>query len=193
MPKHAALVVDLVRHARSVANVTSTYCNERNDPLHATGVSALTRLKERLAGVDYLACYTSPYRRCIETARALVEPRPLVIQQDEALREMEHGPWHALTAEEVRARFPEHARLWDVAPHELDIPGRETLATVRKRVMNWLSGVRRAIPQGTVLVVSHQAIIRVLVAAHRGMPLSKVRSIAVLNLRRFRLQFPPLA
>ena len=191
MSTSTSLTVDLVRHARSSANLTNTYCNDREDPLDTAAFEDIRQLRERLAHVDYVACFTSPYRRCVETAQGLLGTRAVAAVMNESLREIEHGPWDSLTTEEVQRMYPGQWKIWNTSPDSLEIPGRETLAAVRLRAQDWLSRVTSEIPQGAVLAISHQAVIRVLVATQRDIPMSKVRSIEVPNLGLFRLALRP--
>jgi probable phosphoglycerate mutase len=182
------LTIDLVRHARSRANLTDTYCNDRDDPLDAAAFDDIARLRECLAPVDYVACHTSPYRRCTETATGLLGSRAITPVTDDSLREMEHGPWNSLTNAEVRRTYPDQWKSWSTAPDSAEVPGRETLAAVKLRALEWIDRVTGATSHGAVLAVSHVIVLRVLVAAQLGMPMSEVRNIEVPNLALFRLE-----
>jgi len=71
----------LVRHADCYQDLTTT----EDPPLSVLGRQQAARLAERVRRVRHAAVYSSPYRRAIETARAITND----VRQDRRLVEME--------------------------------------------------------------------------------------------------------
>ncbi|HSP08485.1 MAG TPA: histidine phosphatase family protein [Candidatus Dormibacteraeota bacterium] len=71
----------LVRHADCYQDLTAT----EDPPLSALGRQQAARLAERVRRLRHAAVYSSPYRRAIETARAITGD----VRQDKRLVEME--------------------------------------------------------------------------------------------------------
>ncbi|HUZ87693.1 MAG TPA: histidine phosphatase family protein [Candidatus Baltobacterales bacterium] len=71
----------LVRHADCYRDLTTT----EDPPLSALGHQQAARLAERVRRVRHAAVYSSPYRRAMETARAITND----VRQDRRLVEME--------------------------------------------------------------------------------------------------------
>jgi broad specificity phosphatase PhoE len=82
---------------------------------------------------------------------------------------MRFGVWEGLTRDEVAATFPQLCRLWWEAPHLVEVPGGETLAEVRGRVVAGLEELRAAHDGETVVLVTHGVVIRLLVLDALGL------------------------
>jgi broad specificity phosphatase PhoE len=119
------------------------------------------------------AVYTSPLSRCRDTAAAIAEPFQLKPQPAEAFCDIDYGAWQGLTREQAAERWPDETELWFRAPHLADIPGGETLAAVLSRVTVALRSVLRAHSNGTVALVGHDSVNRVLLAFALELPLSR--------------------
>ena len=119
------------------------------------------------------AVYTSPLRRCRDTAAAVAAPFRLEPQRIEGFYDIDYGEWQGLTREQAAARWPEEADLWFRAPHLAVIPGGETLAHVLSRAAEALGGVVRAHPNDTVALIGHDSVNRVLLTFALELPLSR--------------------
>jgi phosphoserine phosphatase len=120
-----------------------------------------------------LAVYTSPLSRCRDTAAAIAAPFQLEPQPVEGFCDIDYGAWQGLTREQAADRWPDEIELWFRAPHLAAIPGGETLADVLSRVTAALRGVLRAHSHGTVALVGHDSVNRVLLAFALELPLSR--------------------
>jgi probable phosphoglycerate mutase len=118
------------------------------------------------------AIYTSPLERCAETARAIGAACGVVAQPLEALTDIDYGPWQGLTHDEVRARWPAALELWLAAP-QLATPGGESLAAVHARVAAAVVDVATRHRGQTIVVVTHDSVIRVLLLMALDLPLSR--------------------
>jgi probable phosphoglycerate mutase len=125
------------------------------------------------------------------------------LQFDEDLREVDLGPWSGLRRQEVQERFPEQARIWQLAPETLEleradgsrfIPLMELMDQARlfrDRLLATHESALGAPQVQSVLVVGHNAILRALVLRLLGLGAHGFRrlrmdnaSISVLNLRQ---------
>jgi phosphoserine phosphatase len=119
------------------------------------------------------AVYTSPLSRCRDTAAAIAAPFHLAPQPVEGFCDIDYGEWQGLTREEAQAHWPVETELWFRAPHLAAIPGGETLADVLSRVTAALRGVLRAHHRGTIALVGHDSVNRVLLTFALELPLSR--------------------
>jgi probable phosphoglycerate mutase len=62
--------------------------------------------------------------------------------------------------------------LWKTAPHACRIPGGESLQDVAARAIDALTAVLHAHPRGTVAIVTHDSVLRVLLCHVMSLPLS---------------------
>jgi len=184
------LVIDLLRHGFSVANAAGRYSNIVDEPLDPSAYADLTRLNKILDDFKYDRAYSSPYQRCLETAKFLVGDRGLKIEQIAAIREMAHGPWDGLRPQDIARIYPQEWQTWRECPDRLTLPGRETLQEVQDRALPWFKGLVEEAEETRVLVVTHEVVMRVILANFLEIPLSRVRqAIKIGNLKIYRLDF----
>jgi len=103
--------------------------------------------------------------------------RSLELILDEGLVELDHGTWEGRLSRDLELEVPDLRRAWRERPHEVRLPGGETLQEVQARA--WTSFTRACEGlegEDTLLLVTHDGVIRVLLAKVLGLPLSKVWS-----------------
>ena len=119
------------------------------------------------------AVYTSPLGRCRETGAAIAAHLRLEPQPIEGLADIDYGEWQGLTRQQAKERWPDEPELWFRAPHFAVIPGGETLAAVLSRATEALRDIMRHHLDGTVVLVGHDSINRVLLLVALELPLSR--------------------
>ncbi len=166
----------LMRHAATPANLCRPYTlqGSRPDaPLAPEGHAQAAAVARALAHLPIDAVYASPLIRARTTAEALGRPVTL----DAGLVEVDVGEWAGLTWEDVARRWPaEHAAFEEDAECHGYLGG-ENLEQVRRRVLPVAEAIAGRHPGGTVLVVSHGVVNRVLLAAWMGVPLRCARNL----------------
>ena len=118
------------------------------------------------------AIYCSPLSRCVLTAGTIAQPFGLKPIQHPGLTDIDYGVWSSRPVEEVAERWPSEAILWKTAPHTIRIPEAESLQEVAARATDALVTISNAHPTGTVSIVTHDSVIRVLLCHLSGLPLS---------------------
>ncbi len=173
----------LVRHGEIESNVRKVYAGSSDEGLTMRGKEQARAAGRELAAfeppVARLVC--SPLRRAVQTASLIGGFLDLAPRPEPAFRELELGPWQGLSEEEIAQRFPADWALWNSRPAELALPGRETLEQLLGRVLAGVEALRRQKPAGPVLVVTHVAIIRVLVLHRDGRNLNEYKKLPVAN------------
>lgn len=119
------------------------------------------------------AVYTSPLSRSRDTATAIAAPFQLEPKPVERFCDIDYGDWQGLTREQAEERWPDETALWFRAPHLAAVPRGETLADVLSRVTAGLRGVLQTHPNGTVALVGHDSVNRVLLTFALELPLSR--------------------
>ena len=158
----------IVRHGATVLSAEDRFAGSTDVPLGDDGRVHAERLARRLAGEAIAAVYSSPLRRTIETAAIVARPHGLVPIPHDGLREIDHGRWEGLRRTEVEARYPEEYAAWESDPLTYAPPGGETGQHVLDRALVATREIVRDNPDRTVLVVSHKATIRLIVASVLG-------------------------
>jgi broad specificity phosphatase PhoE len=122
-----------------------------------------------LAERSLLGVWTSPLERARSTAEVVAKPHRLELTVSPEFREMAFGAWEGRTRAELAARMPGAARTWETEPHLVTPDGGESLADVAVRVAAGMKALRDASGGGTVALVSHAIVIRLIVLAALGL------------------------
>lgn len=180
----------LVRHATTDASASGRNLGQLTD-------AGLTPEGQRLA--DRTGCaiaweladlpeaelrlVTSPALRCRETAEAIVRatatahPGTAPAIEPE-LHELDYGAWEGMTPEECRQRDPDLRDEWEADPYAVRAPGGESGADVAARSFPVLAAIDDWVGQAdgrVAIVVSHNHVIRLRLAALLGLPLADYR------------------
>jgi probable phosphoglycerate mutase len=186
----AATRMLLVRHGATTSSAENRYAGATDVELSAEGVEQVRRLARRLAKERIAAAYCSPLKRANASATALAAAHGLDPIVDPALREIDHGPWEGLTAAEIEQRYPDDYAAWSRDPFDTVI-GRDSGRAVLERALPAIERIVREHAGQTVLVVSHKATIRLVIAKLMGMDPRRYRDrltqdLACLNILEFR-------
>jgi alpha-ribazole phosphatase/probable phosphoglycerate mutase len=178
----------LVRHGEILSNTKKIYAGKSKERLTDRGIYQVHEVAGKLKGRRIHALYTSPIQRAIQTAEIIgnVIGKEYVIEDN--FREMELGPWEGLSEEKIPELYPHEWEIWQKCPDTLNLPGRETLEELLNRV---LTGVRQfydKIIDQTLVVVTHVAIIRVLLLWHAQKSLKLYKQVHVPNAEIFEVR-----
>ena len=167
----------VVRHAETDWTRDGRYAGARDIPLNAVGLRQCQATAAALAERAVAAIYATPLERARMSAEIIAKPHRLEVAIEAAFREMTFGAWEGMTREEVAATFPELCRLWWETPHLVEVPGGETLAQVRARVVEGVAELRAAHEGETAVLVTHGVVIRLLVLDALGLGADRLWSL----------------
>jgi broad specificity phosphatase PhoE len=170
----------LVRHGETDWNAADRLLSRTDEPLNARGRQQAETLAGELVGIRWERAITSPLIRARRTAEILLGARadapPLVV--DDRLREMDFGPYEGWSAAQLEADLMAATRRRDGA----QLPGVESEAEVETRGRSFLESLGDV--DGTVLVVGHGRMLRILIAsAILGQPASVAGRLRMRNCR----------
>jgi broad specificity phosphatase PhoE len=160
--------VFLVRHGATSRTAEDRFSGDEGVDLSDEGREQVRALAERLQPCDIAAVYASPLSRTLETARIIAAPHGLELDMRDGLREIGHGHWEGLTRREVEARFADEYSAWEADPFTFAPEGGESGLSVLARALPVVREVVVTHPNQTVVVVSHKATIRLLLASLLG-------------------------
>jgi probable phosphoglycerate mutase len=161
--------VYFVRHGSTQLTAENRFSGAVGVDLSEHGRAQVRRLAERIAPDHLSAVYTSPLSRTVETAEILAAPHRLRPIREDGLREISHGRWEGLTRSEVEVRFPGEYEAWEADPFTFAPVDGETGLAVLARALPVIRRIVVAHPNSTVLVVSHKATLRLVLASLLGM------------------------
>ena len=171
----------MVRHGEIPSNVKKIYAGNSPEELTARGVIQARETAEKLKGLNEHALYSSPVKRALQTAEIIGRKIRKNVLLDDAFREMELGPWEGLSENNVARMYPMEWSIWKDRPAELELLGRETLSELLERVLTGIRNIYRYGSSRNIVVVTHVAVIRVLLLWRAKKRLNLYKTIHVPN------------
>ncbi|MBU1225621.1 MAG: histidine phosphatase family protein [Actinobacteria bacterium] len=145
--------------------------------LDPTGRSQAQALADLLAGTPLEAIYSSPLRRCRETARAIGSARDLDPIPYHSLIEVDYGTWSGRTFKSLRRAAA--AGGFSTAPSRFAFPGGEAVAAVQGRAVAACETLAAVHGDAPIALVTHGDIIRTVLAHYLGTPLDLFRRLLI--------------
>ena len=171
-PELSARRIVVWRHGQTAFNAQRRYQGHLDIELDDVGRMQAARAARLLAHLSPSALVSSDLVRARVTANALAALTGLTVAVDKRLREIDVGTWQGLTFDEVAVRFPAEVAVWRDGG-EGRRGGGETLIEVGERVSAAARDAVAAVPDGgTLVVITHGASGRALVASMIGLPAS---------------------
>jgi probable phosphomutase (TIGR03848 family) len=145
--------------------------------LNEDGRRQAERLVARLDGIRVDAIVSSPLERCRETAAPLARARGRRVAVRRAWIEVGYGDWTGRSISQLR-----RTKLWRrvmSTPSNVRFPGGESLLEVQARAVDAAFDLAAEHARGTVVVVSHADVIRLLVAHLAGMHADHLHRLSI--------------
>ena len=144
-------------------------------PLNERGRAQATRLARHFAGRAVAAVVSSPMERAQETAAPISVALGLEVATDAGLDEINFGAWTGMTFEALQGAPGWQA--WNQFRATAPTPGGETMLEALGRALRCLARWRQAVPDGEVVIVSHQDVLKAVLAHSLGAPLDLMQRI----------------
>jgi broad specificity phosphatase PhoE len=158
----------LTRHGETAWNVEKVYRGRTDVNLDEVGIKQAELLGRHLGNWELQAIYSSPLRRAIDTANIIARYQKIGIHITEGLIDFDYGEWQSLSEQTVKNLYPTLHDEWHDNPHKVRMPGGESLEDVKKRAINVVNDVLSEY-QGSVLLVSHRVVNKVLICSLLGL------------------------
>lgn len=157
---------------------TATNWDKRQKYLGRTDI-ALSQKGERQAGLIYSylrnknisAIYSSDLMRAYQTASIIAKEHSLKIKKDKGLREIDFGSWEGMTFNQIQKKHSKLAKKYLSNPLNTKIPGGESFLKFRHRVNKTLKEIL-AREKGTIVIISHAGVNRIIICTLLKLPLS---------------------
>lgn len=151
----------IVRHGKpDMGDGGKRYIGITDLPLSPDGKKQAERMGGWLARKNIREIYSSPLRRCRETAgiirKAGKYPRTVLLRDD--LREMSMGSWENRTFSDIKANYPQEYKERGANPGYYKIPGGETFREAGERMEKCVNKIRES--QGNIVIVAHAGAVR---------------------------------
>jgi len=171
----------LVRHGQTDWNVNGRYMGWTDEALNEEGLRQAERLAQRIDQWPISAVFSSPLRRAVKTAEIAAGPHSIAVQTIEELGEMRIGAWEGMYAGDIAAKYPELWKTWRTNPGDFRMPGGESLGEVRRRAIGAFDRIMDKSEGKMVLAVTHDVVVRLLVAHCLGVSADIYRRLEVGN------------
>ncbi|MFC1915949.1 histidine phosphatase family protein [Chloroflexota bacterium] len=154
----------IVRHGETEWNVNEIFRGRIDVGLNETGIRQAELLAEYLSTIKLEAIYSSPLKRVLQTAEIIAGYHKLNVNTTPDLIDFNFGDWQGLSHQEVRNKYKALYKTWINHPEQVRMPAGESLDDVRERAMGL---VKNTIDRykGTVVLVSHRVVNKVLICA----------------------------
>ena len=175
----------LVRHGETAYNRDGLGLGRADAPLTVLGQRQSIATAARLATEPVDRILTSPLTRAATIARALSAETGAPIEERDALIEMDVGETEGLTFPEMGTRFPGFLEEWrSDDPSKVAMPGGESLNDVAARLAPLTDELRlmagdAAYRDATIVVVSHNFVLRVLICHLLNLPPQAFRAFTL--------------
>lgn len=164
-------IIHLIRHGRIDETLKGAYIGTTDVPLSETGKQELMQLDARYKYPGTQAIFTSPLKRCTETAEILYpNQNPIVIQQ---LSECNFGEWEGKTADILKDE-PDFEQ-WLSGSAEVKPPRGESNADFTRRVCLMFESIVEGLLKTGITectIITHGGVIMTLLAVY-GLPQAK--------------------
>jgi broad specificity phosphatase PhoE len=171
----------LVRHGQTESNITGYFMGWSNEDISEVGYAQAHSISSRLAEFPIASIYTSPLKRTMNTARILAKPHRLEPEVMDDLIEIGLGDWQGLHRDEISRQWPEIWKQSRIDPSDIALPNGESFQQVTDRAVRAFNRIVADNADRQVLAVTHDVVIRVLVAHVLGVSNSVYRRLEVGN------------
>ncbi len=157
-------IIILVRHGECKGNREGLFRGRSDFPLNEAGLSQANELAKEIKSFKPIRIFTSPLSRARQTAEAISKECQIEVEERAGMNNIELGPWEGRPKKYISEKYPEQWQLWLNEPEKLMIPEMETLDQVQQRAKKDLNDLIKQFPGKTIVIVSHRAVLKPLIA-----------------------------
>ena len=154
----------LVRHGETEWNVGEVFRGRIDVELNETGIREAELLAKYLSDSRITAIYSSPLKRALRTAEIIASHHDVEVKIAPELIDCDFGEWQGLSLQTVADRYKQLYAEWFKNPHLVNMPAGESLDDVRRRAVRLVDSLL-AKYEGTIVLVSHRVVNKVLICA----------------------------
>jgi broad specificity phosphatase PhoE len=154
----------VVRHGETEWNAQKKLQGHLDSPLTTNGIYHAKLLGKKLETISLDSIISSPSERAMHTARIVRGKRPLAIEADKRLKEINLGSWQGKTFVEIKETDPNTYENYVKYPklYKRDEKGAESLTDVIDRVHGFLEDMENRHQPGNYLIVTHGVVVKAL-------------------------------
>ncbi|MDY6232274.1 histidine phosphatase family protein [Peptostreptococcus porci] len=151
----------LIRHGHSVDNEFFRYSGFSDCDLSQIGRQQVEKMTDYFKQFDVERIYASTLKRTQQTIDAYAKLKNLDVECLDDLREMNFGIFDGLSFDEIKAKYPEEAKIFLSSGRDYRFPNGETLEEMYNRNTSAIEKIIKTNENvDSVAVVSHMGTIR---------------------------------
>ena len=158
----------LIRHGDTDWNVEEIFRGRVDVELNEAGIKQAELLTKHLAGESIVAIYSSPLKRALKTAEVIADSHFIDVTPAPELIDFDYGKWQGLSHDTVKEKYQTLYAQWLNNPHLVKVPKGESLNDVRERATSLVDRIITK-HKGTIALVSHRVVGKVLICALLGL------------------------
>jgi len=152
----------LIRHGETELNARGVYYGWTDCSLSSRGISQAKDIADSLRNVSFDAVVSSPLKRTKETAVIVSGFNEQDLFLDERLKELNFGAWEGKHYQAIQDSDRENWNLWVNDWIKASPPLGESFASLYRRVKQSIRDILARHDGKTVLLVSHQGCLRII-------------------------------
>ncbi len=162
----------LVRHGQTQWNQVERFRGQVDVALNETGLAQAEATARRIASQwKPQAVFSSPLSRAMVTAQTIAAPFSLTAHALPGLMDVNFGAWQGLSLEQARENWPDQINNYIHRTDQVVIPGGGSLAETQATALIAIEKIVDDFPGGTVVLVSHTVVNRLVLLGVLGLGL----------------------
>ena len=167
-----------VRHAdKAKGDYFNPQLRHNDQPISEFGRKQASKIKKCFHKHAIKSIYVSEYIRTEQTARPLARTLEIAPIVDHRLNEIDIGTIDRLSDNEIREKYPEVWHASQDRNRDFRCPEGETGSEAQERIVGFIN--EQINQEGSILIVSHDGIIRLLISYILGLPVYRRFSLQV--------------
>jgi len=161
----------IIRHAeKEQGDFYNPHLRHQDEPISQKGQLNAQNLCPYFEDKSISAIYISGYQRTRQTIEKVAQQLHLTPTLDERLNEIDNGLFEGLTDQEIQQKFPDLWSTYLKRTSDFRFPEGETGEEAKDRIMDFLEQKLHQHVNESVILVSHDGLIRSLICGILDMP-----------------------
>lgn len=161
----------IIRHAhKEKGNFYNPQLRHQDEPINQQGQAEARKLWSYLCDKNISAIYISGYQRTAQTIDYVAGQAGIMPIVDERLNEIDNGRFDGLSEAEIQQNYPDILKAYRERSADFRFPDGETGEDVRHRMASFLEEKRQAHPEESIVIVTHEGLIRLTACHILGLP-----------------------
>jgi alpha-ribazole phosphatase len=170
----------LIRHGQTKWNDDDRYQGSIDIELSEIGLQQAYLLAQRAKELKIEAIFSSDLQRTYKTAEIIKDHTGASLSVDPNLREIHLGEWEGKTWKEIKSEYSEFLEDWFKDMVKTPAPGGESYAELQSRSLKIFDEINKH-PIENCAIVTHGAVIKVVLSAFLGLSLEKRANFIISN------------